>query len=179
MDLKNAFMVITGAGRGIGQSLALRLADHTPWLTLVGRRLPPPEELADRVRQQGGRAHMVTADLAEPSGPVTEVASARAEFGGIDVLVDNAGNVRAGRLEAIEESEVMAQVALNRTAPILLTRAALPSLRASDRVLVINVSSGIGLIATPFYARTRRPRPGSQASGRRCVVSCTGRACTC
>ena len=55
MDLKNASILITGAGSGIGQALALRLAEHTPRLTLVGRRQKPLDELADRVRQQGAR----------------------------------------------------------------------------------------------------------------------------
>ncbi|MEO7746693.1 MAG: SDR family NAD(P)-dependent oxidoreductase, partial [Actinomycetota bacterium] len=107
------------------------------------------------VREQGGQAHVVTADMTEPGAPEGVVASARAEFGGIDVLVNDAGNVRAGRLEAIEESEVVAQVALNLTAPILLTRAALPSLREADYGLLINMSSGIGLVAMPFYAATK------------------------
>jgi uncharacterized oxidoreductase len=62
--------------------------------------------------------------------------------GGIDVLVNNAGNVHAGRLEALAKSEVLTEVALNLTAPILLTRATQPSLRASKRGPVINVSLG-------------------------------------
>ncbi len=120
MDLKNASILITGAGSGIGRALALRLAEHAPRLTLVGRRRAPLDELAERVRAQGGQAHVVTADLTEPGVPEAVAASAHAEFDGIDVLVNNAGNVRAGRLEAIEESEVVTQVALNLTAPILL-----------------------------------------------------------
>ena len=160
MDLKNASILLTGNGSGIGHALALLLAEHTPRLTLVGRRQQPLDELADRVREQGVQAHVVTADLTEPGAPETVVASARAEFGGVDVLVNNAGNVRAGRLEVIEESEVVAQVALNLTAPILLIRAALPSLRQSDRGLVINISSGIGLIAMPFYATYAATKAG-------------------
>ena len=88
------------------------------------------------------------------------VASARAEFGGIDVPVDNPGNVRAGRLEGIDEPEVMGQVGVNLTAPMLLTRAALPSLRESDRGLVIDVSSGIALIAVPLYATDAATKAG-------------------
>jgi len=160
MELKNALILITGAGSGIGQALALRLAEHTPRLTLVGRRQQPLDECADRVRAQGAQANVVTADLTEPGVPETVVASARAAFGGIDILVNNAGNVRAGRLESIEKSEVVAQVALNLTAPILLTRAALPSLRESDRGLVVNISSGIGLIAMPFYATYAATKAG-------------------
>jgi uncharacterized oxidoreductase len=160
MDLKNASILITGAGSGIGQALALRLAEHTPQLTLVGRRRAPLDELAERVRAQGARAHVVTADLTEPGQPERVVAAATAEFGGLDVLVNNAGNVRAGRLEALEESEVVAQIALNLTAPILLTRAALPTLRQSDRALVVNISSGIGLIAMPFYTTYAATKAG-------------------
>jgi short-subunit dehydrogenase len=66
-------------------------------------------------------------------------------------LVNNAGNVRAGRLERISEEEVLAQVALNVTAPILLTRAALGALRASGDGLVVIVSSAIALVGMPFY----------------------------
>ncbi len=133
MDLKNASIVITGAGSGIGAALALGLVEFAPRLTLVGRRQQPLDEVAVRVRQGGGQAHVVSVDLTEPGAPAAVVAAARAAYGGIDVLVNNAGNVRAGRLEDIEESEVLAQVALNLTAPILLTRAALPALRYSPQ----------------------------------------------
>jgi len=152
MDLRNSSILITGAGSGIGLALALRLAEHAPRLTLVGRRQEPLDEVAGRVRELGAQALVVTADLTETGASARVVAAARAEFGGIDVLVNNAGNVRAGRLEAIEESEIIAQVTLNLTAPILLTRAALPSLRESEGGLVVNVSSAIGLVAMPFYA---------------------------
>ncbi|GAA2502709.1 SDR family NAD(P)-dependent oxidoreductase [Terrabacter carboxydivorans] len=160
MELKDASILITGAGSGIGQALALRLAQYTPRLTLVGRRQQPLEELAARVRELGGKALVVTADLTEPGASARVVAAARAEFGGLEVLVNNAGNVRAGRLEVIEESEVLAQVALNLTAPILLTRAALPSLRESGGGLVINVSSAIGLVAMPFYSTYAATKAG-------------------
>ncbi|GAB3662955.1 glucose 1-dehydrogenase [Nocardioides korecus] len=160
MDLKNASILITGAGSGIGEALAVRLAEHAPRLTLVGRRRGPLDDLADRVRQLGGEAHVVTADLTETGAPARVVAAARAEFGGIDVLVNNAGNVRAGRLEAIEESEVVAQIALNLTAPILLTRAALSSMPESEGGLIVNISSGIGLVAMPFYSTYAATKAG-------------------
>ena len=160
MDLRDRSVLLTGAGSGIGHSLARQLAAHAPRLTLVGRRAAPLEEVAETVREAGGQAHVVPADLTEPGAPSAVVAAAQEHFGGIDVLVNNAGNVRAGRLEALEESEVLAQVALNLTAPILLTRAALPALRASGNGLVVNVSSGIGLIGMPFYATYAATKAG-------------------
>ena len=103
---------------------------------------------------------MVTADLTEPEAPHQVAAAAQDHFGGIDALVNNAGNVRAGLLDAIEESEVVAQIALNLTAPILLTRAALPALRAGGQGLVVSVSSGIGLVGLPFYATYAATKAG-------------------
>ncbi len=55
MDLKNAAILITGAGSGIRQALALRLAEHAPRLTLVSRRLQPLDELADRAAHRALR----------------------------------------------------------------------------------------------------------------------------
>ncbi|WP_337063233.1 SDR family NAD(P)-dependent oxidoreductase [Kineococcus sp. G2] len=160
MDLRNRSIVITGAGSGIGRALALQLAGQPARLTLVGRRAGPLEEVAALVRERGGRAHVVAADLTAPGAPREVADSARDAFGGLDVLVNNAGNVRAGRLESLQEREVLAQIALNLTAPILLTRAALPLLRAAGDGLVVNVSSGIGLVALPFYATYAATKAG-------------------
>jgi uncharacterized oxidoreductase len=152
MDLHDRSVLLTGAGTGIGRSLALALADRKSRLTLVGRRSGPLEEVTALVRERGAEAHVVPADVTAPGTAAAVVAAAEEEFGGIDVLVNNAGNVRAGRLETLSEQEVLAQIALNLSAPILLTRAALPALRASGNGLVVNVSSGIALIGMPFYA---------------------------
>ena len=151
MELHQRSILVTGGGGGIGAALAQRLAGHAARLTLVGRHEGPLQEVAAATRAAGGEAHVVTADLTEPGAPARVVASAVDRFGGIDVLVNNAGNVRAGRLERISEEEVVAQVALNVTAPILLTRAALGALRASGDGLVVNVSSAIALVGMPFY----------------------------
>ncbi|MBG6185638.1 short-subunit dehydrogenase, partial [Arthrobacter sp. CAN_A214] len=152
MDLNNRTIVLTGAGSGIGRALALELAQYSPRLALVGRRREPLEEVADLVREKGGQAVVIPADLTDDGAPAAVVATTQERLGRIDILINNAGNVRAGRLEAIEESEILAQIALNLTAPILLTRAAVPALRASGEGLVVNVSSGFGLLGMAFYA---------------------------
>ena len=151
MNLNDRSILLTGAGTGIGRALALQLADHASRLTLVGRRTEPLEAVAAEVRARGGQALVVASDLTSPGAPAAVVAAATEHFGGIDILVNNAGNVRAGRLDAIDESEVLAQIALNVSAPILLTRAALPALRSSGDALVVNVSSAIALVGMPFY----------------------------
>ena len=73
-------------------------------------------------------------------------------MGGLDILINNAGGVRAGRLENISEGDIEAMVTVDLVAPILLTRAALPALRASGDAMIVNIASGIALIGVPFYA---------------------------
>ena len=160
MDLHDRSIILTGAGTGIGRALALQLAEQAPRLTLVGRRAEPLEEVAAQVRERGGQAFVLPSDLTAPGAPAAVAAATHQQFGGIDVLINNAGNVRAGRLEAIEESEVLAQIALNLAAPVLLTRAALPALRGSGSGLVVNISSGIALIGMPFYATYAATKAG-------------------
>ena len=130
MDITGRSILLTGGGSGIGRSLALGLAPKDVRLVLVGRHAAPLEEVAEQVRAAGSQAAVVTADLSQPGVPADVVAQATAAFGGIDVLINNAGNVRAGRIDSITEDEITAQLQLNLTAPILLTRAALPALRA-------------------------------------------------
>lgn len=160
MDLNHRSVLITGAGSGIGRALASSLARFEPRLTLVGRRVGPLEEVAAEVRAAGGQAEVAAVDLTEAGAAGKAVDAAVGRFGGLDILVNNAGNVRAGRLERIDETEVAAQVALNLTAPILLSRAALEPLRASGEGLVVNVSSAIALVGMPFYATYAATKAG-------------------
>jgi NAD(P)-dependent dehydrogenase (short-subunit alcohol dehydrogenase family) len=75
-----------------------------------------------------------------------------ATLGGLDVLVNNAGGVRAGRIEDTSEAEIRSMIEVNLLAPIMLSRAALPHLRASGDSLIINVTAVTALVGLPFYA---------------------------
>lgn len=68
------------------------------------------------------------------------------------VLVNNAGGVRAGGLEDTTEAEIRSMIEVDLVAPIMLTRAALPELRAGKESVVVNITSGIALVAAPFYS---------------------------
>jgi short-subunit dehydrogenase len=160
MQLRGRKALITGAGSGIGRALALRLADYGGALVLAGRRAEPLQETARLVNEQGGTAHVILADLAESAVPARLVEQSAAVLGGLDLLVNNAGNVRAGELESISEDDIQAMVAVDLLAPILLTRAALPHLRAAARAAgevpgsaaVVGISSGIALVGLPYYS---------------------------
>src|SRR5581483_11315821 len=103
MDLQRRRILLTGAGSGIGRSLALSLAEHEPRLVLVGRREKPLQDVAAEVKRGGGEAHVISADLTERGAPQQVLEAAVQHLGGLDVLINNAGNVRAGRLERSSE----------------------------------------------------------------------------
>jgi uncharacterized oxidoreductase len=160
MNITNQSILITGAGSGIGRATAIALARKGARLTLFGRRQEPLEETARLVQEAGGEARVVTGDVADVSAGERAIQTATEQYGGLDVLINNAGNVRAGRLETIELTDIQAQIEVNLTGPILLTRAALPSLRRSDDAAVVNVSSAIGLVGMPFYATYAATKAG-------------------
>jgi len=164
LDLTSSRVLLTGAGSGIGRRLALELATRGAQLVLVGRHEQPLTETATMVGVRGGSAHVLTADLTAPGEPERVVGSALELLGGLDVLINNAGNVRAGRLDEVDTPDILAMLALNLTAPILLTKAALPHLRAAAAAhggaAVLGISSGIALVGLPFYATYAATKAG-------------------
>jgi len=164
LDLTSRRVLLTGAGSGIGRRLALELATRGAQLVLVGRHEQPLTETATMVGERGGSAHVLTADLTAPGAPERVVGSALELIGGLDVLINNAGNVRAGRLDEVDTADILAMLALNLTAPILLTKAALPHLRAAATAhggaAVLGISSGIALVGLPFYATYAATKAG-------------------
>ncbi|HZE32566.1 MAG TPA: SDR family NAD(P)-dependent oxidoreductase [Actinoallomurus sp.] len=161
MQLDDRKILITGAGSGIGRALALRLADLGGALALAGRRAEPLHETARLVRERGASAHVIPADLADAAVPARLVAQTVTALGGLDLLINNAGNVRAGELESVSEAEIHAMIDVDLVAPILLARAALPHLKesaggAADRATrpagILGIASGIARVGLPYYA---------------------------
>lgn len=160
MDLSGKSVLVTGAGSGIGRATAVKIANRGAKLTLTGRREEPLRETARLVEEAGGEARVVAGDVTDPATRERAVRTAVESFGGLDVLVNNAGNVRAGRLEDTDPDDIRTQIEVNLLAPILLTRTAIPALRESGDAAVANVSSGFGLVGMPFYATYASTKAG-------------------
>ena len=146
LGLREAVIVVTGAGTGIGAATALRLGAAGARVVLVGRRAELLEASAKAVQDVGGQAHCMAADLAlaESTGRIVEEAVDR--FGGLDGLVNNAAIVRHHPLSKWEVDDFDAHLAINVRAPFFLLRDALPYLEASPIRSVVNVSSSSGTL---------------------------------
>jgi uncharacterized oxidoreductase len=151
MNLNGKRALVTGGSSGIGLEIARELLKAGAIVAITGRRQEAVESALTELRNYGD-ASGVAADVTTAEGRARSLDLTTGASGDLDILINNAGGVRAGRLEAIQEDEIRQMVEVNLTAPILLTRAALPLLRQSGEALVVNVSSGIGLVGMPFYS---------------------------
>lgn len=152
MNINGKRVLITGGSSGIGLALAHVLLEKGAKVAISGRRSHVVADAVRSLQETGAEIHGISADVATAEGRTATLERALAALGGLDVLVNNAGGVRAGRLENTDEAELLAMIDVGLTAPILLTRAALPALRASGDGAVVNVSSAIALVGLPFYA---------------------------
>lgn len=143
MRLAGKVAIVSGGGTGIGAATARRFATEGAKVVVTGRRPEPLEEVADEI---GGLA--VPGDVTDPDHPVHAVAAARAEFGGLDVVVANAGVGFGGTAGDVDDDRWARTLDVNVTGALRLVRAALPELIARGGGSVVLVSSVSGLVAS-------------------------------
>jgi 3-oxoacyl-[acyl-carrier protein] reductase len=134
--------LVTGAGHGIGQAIALRLAEDGCDILLHFRSArDKAESVAKQIRDMGRRAELIQADSAEAEAPERLASVALETFGRLDILVNNAGITCDNLLVNLSPEEVERVVRVNLLAPILCTRAvALPMMRQRYG-RIVNISS--------------------------------------
>lgn len=140
--LKNKIAIVTGAGSGIGRACALALIREGGQVALVGRRRDRVEEVA---REAGGAAIAVAADVCRQDEIDRVIEETLRAFGGINVLVNNAGILHAGTAEQITEAEWDETFNINVRGLWLLSRAVLPHMRKAGGGSIINVASVLGI----------------------------------
>jgi NAD(P)-dependent dehydrogenase (short-subunit alcohol dehydrogenase family) len=124
-------------------------------VALTSRR---PQELATWAEPYGERVLLVQLDVTDAEQVQHAVRAAEERFGGIDVLVNNAGRGWFGSIEGMDEASVRKMFELNFFAVLSVTRAVLPGMRARGNGWVVNVSSVAGLVAAPgfgYYSATK------------------------
>lgn len=144
LGLQGKVALITGASRGIGRSIAEALAQEGCRLMLVARGQSSLAETAARLRQEGALVETVTADVTSPPDLERIVAATQAAFGGIDVVISNAGASHGGSIEATTDEEWTTAVDLNLLAAARLSRLVVPHLRARGGGSIIFIASIYG-----------------------------------
>lgn len=148
MPRRSPVVVITGASTGIGKALAEVWTERAARLVLNARSVPALEEVAANCRVHGADAIVVQGDITKPEVQEALIAGANAQFGGIDVLVNNAGVGLYGAVEAVSAQTLREVLELNVIAPMVLTQLAMPALEKTKGTVVM-MSSIAGLVAMP------------------------------
>ncbi len=140
MSLAGQVAVITGAGSGIGAGIARALAGEGMRLVLNGRRAGPVEALAKEL----GHAVALPGDVVDPATAPGLIERALAEFGRLDVAVNNAGMIALGPIETLDLDRMAAMVRVNVEAAFRFVYLVLRHFQTQDRGHLINTSSILG-----------------------------------
>ena len=159
--------LVTGASSGIGRGLALRLAREGARVGLVARRADELEKLAGEIRASGGQAAVLPCDVADAAAVADTCARTLALWGGIDLLVNNAGYGHHRTFLEWELEDMERMMRVNYFGTLYFTKAILPRMVEQQRGWIVFVASVAGKIAPPeesAYAATKHAMVGLAAS---------------
>lgn len=151
-DLNGKVIVITGASSGFGKGSALAFAAKRADVVLAARRDQLLEQLARECESAGGRALAVPTDVSQEKEVAHLAEAAVAEFGRIDVWVNNAGAGALGRFEDIPLADHVKVIETDLLGTLYGSYCAMRQFRVQNSGILINVSSVIGKIPSPYFS---------------------------
>ncbi|MDF1719682.1 MAG: SDR family NAD(P)-dependent oxidoreductase [Minwuia sp.] len=167
--------LVTGAGRGIGRSVAMKLASEGAQVFVNDLDAEPMEEVMQAIADAGGQAAGLAGSVTGEGFADTLVAGVLDAFGGLDIIVNNAGYIWNSTIQNQTDEQIMAMLDVHAAAPIRILRAAQPHLRAAFRAeeaegrrvvrKVVNISSMAAVYGMPAAV--------SYAAGKGAVVGLT------
>jgi 3-oxoacyl-[acyl-carrier protein] reductase len=161
LPLEGRAAVVTGAGRGIGRAVALALAELGAAVVVndtgtsgagIGRDGGPADSVVREIEAGGGRAMASTASVTEFTAVEGMMADCVARFGGVDVLVNNAGISVAGPIWEMDAETFVRVAASHATGTFNCIRCAAPQMRARGAGRIVNLVSRAGLVGVPGAA---------------------------
>ncbi|MGI5143409.1 MULTISPECIES: SDR family NAD(P)-dependent oxidoreductase [unclassified Streptomyces] len=152
-DLAGRVALVTGATSGIGAATAALLAERGAHVLVAGRDRSRGEAVVTAIRDRGGKADFLTADLGKAES-VRQLAREAGDLGGgrVDILVNNAGAFPFGPTDQTPDSDMDAVYALNVKAPFHLVAALAPAMAEHGRGAVVNVSTMVAEYGVPGMA---------------------------
>ena len=141
LSLDGRVALVTGAARGIGAATALALAETGARVALVDRDAEGIERTADAIGRAGGDALAIPADVTDAPAIERAVDAVVAEWGRLDVLVNNAGIVRDATLGKVSDDDWTATLDVNLRGAMIGTRAALRPMRAAGAGRILSATS--------------------------------------
>jgi NAD(P)-dependent dehydrogenase (short-subunit alcohol dehydrogenase family) len=141
--------LVTGAGRGIGRAVALRLSADGFRVALTARSA---DELAAVAAECAGETMSIVADITDPRAADDLFGEVEAAWGEVEVLVANAGGGYSARIDRTTDADWQRMLELNLTAPFRCIRRAVPAMRAASRGRIVVVASTAARVGEPYLA---------------------------
>lgn len=141
LGLEGKVAIITGSTRGIGRSIALELAAEGARVVICGRGEQNLKETSDEIRMRGGDVLAVQGDVAQLDSLANIVKAAKQHFGGIDILVHNAGGSTGGQLQETRDDEWEAAFRLNVIVGAQAARLCVPSMQERGGGVIVMTAS--------------------------------------
>jgi NAD(P)-dependent dehydrogenase (short-subunit alcohol dehydrogenase family) len=145
--LAGKIALITGGGTGIGRAIALAFAREGAKVAIVGRRADKLAEVLGEIRKHDVDGLAIACDVAKATDVERAVIETSAKFGGLNVLVNNAGALHVATVEGTSEEEWDRLMTVNMKGPFLMSKAVLPAFRRAGGGAIVNVGSLLGLVA--------------------------------
>ena len=146
MRLKNKVAIVTGAGSGIGRSIALTFAREGAKVVVADLNEKGGSETADLVKKEKGEAIFVKVDVSQAKNIEQMVEDCLKEFGRVDILVNNAGIVKTSPLHETTEEDWDKILGVNLKSVFLSSKKVLPIMLSQGKGKIINVASIAGLV---------------------------------
>jgi short-subunit dehydrogenase len=149
MQLKDAVAVVTGASSGIGEAVAVGLAQRGAKVVLAARRKERLDVLADRIERAGGTALAIRCDVTDRAQLASLPTVVKEAFGPCDILVNNAGVSGGGEFAKLTYEQIERIIQVNVLGVMYGTRAFLPGMMKRRHGHIVNIASLAGRFATP------------------------------
>lgn len=162
-QLKNRVALITGAGSGLGKASALTFAQEGAVVILLGRRKSKIDETARTITEFGGTALAIRADIALYGDIRQAVENTVANYGRIDILVNNAAILEPATVMETILSDWEQQLQVNLTGPFMLSQAVLPTMRKQRYGRIINITSSLAVNGAGGFAAYSAAKAGLES----------------
>ncbi len=140
-ELTGRVALVTGGGRGLGEALCRTLGDAGAIVVAADVRTDLAEGVAAAVRSSGGKASAIRLDVTDEAGAAEVVREVAAEFGALDVLINNAGIDVTIAFDALAVADWDRVLSVNLRGPFVMARHAFPLMRARGRGHIVNIVS--------------------------------------
>jgi len=160
MILENQVAVVTGAGRGIGRAIALKLAEVGADIVCVSRTETNSQKVTDEVAALGRKSWAVAVDVGNTMAVESAVAKILEDTGGVNILVNNAGVTRDGLLMRMSEKDWDTVLDTNLKGAFTMTKAFTRPLRKAENARIINIASVVGLTGNAGQANYAASKAG-------------------